>query len=92
MVAPSSNPRLLCPRVICTYLRPSAERGRTMTRRVDRQRLDVVSSLRSSRAATEPFLRTTGVIASTVPTRVPPIRTSLPTTRFAAFGTSALSW
>ena len=29
-----------CPRVICTYFSPSAERGRTITRRVDGQRLD----------------------------------------------------
>jgi hypothetical protein len=29
---------------------------------------------------------------STVPTRAPPTRTSLPRTRFAALGTSALSW
>jgi len=68
-------------------LSPSADRGRTITVESTGSGLIVVSSLRSSRATTEPSLRTTGVIASSVPTRVPPIRTSLPTTRFAAFGT-----
>jgi hypothetical protein len=44
-----------------------------------------------SSAVIEPFLWRFGVIALTTPTRDPPMRTSLPGTRFAALGTSALT-
>ena len=43
-----------------------------------------------SRAMLEPSSRRSTSIVSTVPTRVPPIRTSLPRTRLAALGTSRL--
>jgi hypothetical protein len=39
-----------------------------------------------------PSSRRSTSIESTEPTREPPIRTSLPRTRFAALGTSAVSW
>jgi hypothetical protein len=37
---------------------------------------------------TVPSLRVAGSILSMIPTRSPPIRTSLPVTRFEAFGSS----
>jgi hypothetical protein len=49
------------------------------------------SSLRPSTAMLEPSSLRWVVIESTVPTRAPPIRTSLPRTSAAALGTSALS-
>jgi hypothetical protein len=49
------------------------------------------SSFRPSTATFVPSSRRRTVIESTVPTRAPPIRTSLPTTRFAALGVSASS-
>ena len=50
-----------------------------------------VSSLRSSIAKLVPSRARFGVILSTTPTRVPPIRTSLPFTRLAARGHLGLS-
>ena len=60
-------------------------------RRVGRQRLAVLSSFSVSTAMTAPFVARLRRDRVTAPTRVPPMRTSLPTTRSAAFGTSALS-
>ena len=48
------------------------------------------SSLRSSSAATRPSPSWTGLTSEIVPTREPPIRTSLPLTSAFAFGTRAL--
>ena len=53
--------------------------------------LTLVSSFRSSFAETVPLLFWMGVILSTTPARKPPIRTSLPRTRLAPLGTSAVS-
>jgi hypothetical protein len=39
-----------------------------------------------------PLLSTVAWMSSTAPTRVPPMRTSLPTTSEAARGSSALIW
>ena len=99
MVAPSANPlrwsplpltgRL--PLVISTYLRPSAERGRMSTVEFFGSGLIEVWSLSLSCAVTVPSLCACGVIVSTTPTRAPPMRTSLPRTRLAALGTSAVS-
>ena len=79
------------PLVISTYLRPSAERGRMSTVESTGSGLTVVSSLSVSSAVTEPSLAVTGVMSVTAPTRVPPMRTSLPLTRLAALGTRVLS-
>ena len=49
------------------------------------------SSLSESTATLVPSSRRRAVISETVPTCVPPMRTSLPGTRFAALGASALS-
>jgi hypothetical protein len=48
--------------------------------------------LSPSTATLLPSSRRRVVISLTVPTRAPPMRTSLPTTSAAALGTSALSW
>ena len=92
IVAPSSKPSLSVPRVISTYLRPSAERGRTISVESCGSGATSRSSVRSSTAIVEPSSCRWAEMSSTKPTRVPPIRTSLPTTRFAALGTSARSW
>ena len=91
IVAPSWKPSLDVPFVISTYLRPSAERGRMSTVESTGSGLTVVSSLSVSSALTEPSLAVTGVMSVTAPTRVPPMRTSLPLTRLAALGTRVLS-
>ena len=91
-VAPSSKPRLEVPLEISTYLSPSADRGRMSTVESTGSGLTVVSSLSVSCALTAPvFLSVTGVMSVTAPTRVPPMRTSLPLTRLAASGTRVLS-
>jgi hypothetical protein len=90
-VAPSSKPVLEVPFVISTYLSPSAERGRMSTVESTGSGLTVVSSLSVSTALTEPSLAVTGVMSVTAPTRVPPMRTSLPLTRLAALGTWVFS-
>ena len=91
IVAPSSKPRWFVPFVSSTYFRPSAERERTTTVVSTGSGLTVVSSFSVSRADTRPPTPFLGSIFVTAPTRVPPRRTSLPTTRFAALGTCALS-
>ncbi len=50
------------------------------------------SSLRPMTATLVPFSSRLVVILSTAPTRVPPMRTSLPLTSAAALGVSSLSW
>ena len=90
-VAPSVKPSRERPRVISTYFRPSAERVRMRTFESSGSGLTWRSSLRASTATVEPSRRRSAVIDSTVPTRAPPMRTSLPRTRLAALGTCALS-
>ena len=91
IVSPSSKPSSDVPRVSSTYLRPSAERGRTSTVVSRGSGSAVRSSFRPSTAMLVPSGRRSASIESTEPTRVPPIRTSLPRTRLAALGVSALS-
>ena len=79
------------PSVICTYLRPSAETGRTSSVELRGSGLMLVWSFSVSSAVTEPSRCRRGAIVLTTPTRWPPMRTSLPRTRFAALGMSALS-
>ena len=78
------------PRVSWTYFRPSADRGRIFTRVSAGSGLTTVSSFRHSTAMTSPLGCVCGSMQETVPTRVPPTRTSLPFTSPAAFGTSTL--
>lgn len=75
--------------MISRYLRPTAERGRTINVELSGSGSMSVSSFSVSLAVTLPFLCTTGSIAEIIPTREPPIRTSLPVTRLAASGTFA---
>ena len=76
--------------MISTYFRPSAERGRMIIVESTGSGSTCSSSFSSTSAVggSSPSLGT-GVISETVPTRWPPMRTSLPTTRFAAFENSA---
>ena len=91
IVSPSAKPSSERPRMISTYLRPSAERGRMRSVESIGSGSTERSILRPSRAMLVPSSRRSTPISSTVPTRVPPIRTSLPRTRFAALGISAVS-
>ena len=91
-VEPFAKPFFDEPSVICTYLRPRADRGRMMMLESMGSFSTVVSSLRSSTAMTRPLFSVFVPIASTTPMREPATRTSLPRTRFAASGTSTLSW
>ena len=90
MVAPSSKPWRFVPFVSSTYFRPSAERERMTTVVSTGSGLIVVSSFSVRSAETLPPASLRGSIFVTAPTRVPPRRTSLPTTRLAALGTWAL--
>ena len=92
IVAPSSKPSLSVPRVISTYLRPSAERGRTISVESCGSGPASRSSVRSRIAMVVPSSCRSPEMPLTKPTREPPICTSLPTTRLAALGTSARSW
>ena len=74
-----------------TYLRPSADFVRISSVESLGSGIWSRSSLRESTATLVPSSLRFAVIASTVPTREPPIRTSLPRTSAAALGTSALS-
>jgi hypothetical protein len=91
IVAPSSKPSLEVPFVIWTYFRPSADRGRMITVESTGSGLTAVSILSVRTAVTEPSGFCLGAMSLTAPTREPPMRTSLPLTRLAAFGTSLLS-
>jgi hypothetical protein len=77
--------------VIWTYFRPSAERGRIMIVEFFGSGSTLVSSFSLRSAEVEPFSAWTTSIALRVPTRAPPIRTSLPRTRPAALGTCAVT-
>ena len=72
-------------------MRPSAERGRTSTVESRGSGSTRFSSFMLITAVSMPFEWCTGLISDTLPTRSPPIRTSLPTTRLAAFGSSAFT-
>jgi hypothetical protein len=88
-------PSSLEPGVSSTYFRPRADRWRTK----------IVVSAGSGSTALSSFMlmiataslsrsavsRVAGVMSSTRPTRKPPIRTSLPFTRFEPDGSSALT-
>ena len=90
IVAPASKPSSDSPGVISMYLRPSADRGRMIIVESTGSGSTCFSSLISTSAvgAESPSLGT-GVISETAPTRWPPMRTSLPTTRLAALLNSA---
>ncbi len=75
-----------------TYFRPSAERERTSSEESLGSGPASLSSVSPSTAITVPSRSVLGVILVTAPTREPPILTSLPTTSWAALGTSALTW
>ena len=92
IVSPSSKPESERPRVISTYLRPSADFGRMITVESFGSGLTSRSSLRPISATLVSFSSRFALIESTAPTRAPPIRTSLPLTRFAALGDSSVSW
>ena len=92
IVSPSWKPSDDLPRVISTYLRPSAERGRTISVESRGSGPASLSSVSPSTAITVPSSRVRGLIDVTAPTRVPPTLTSLPTTSCAALGISASSW
>ena len=69
-----------------TYLRPSAERGRTISVESRRQRAGVLVQRQPRTAITLPSGSVLGLISVTAPTREPPILTSLPTTSWAPLG------
>ena len=77
--------------MISTYLSPSADFGRMITVESLGSGSTARSSLSPTTATLEPSSWRWAVIESTAPTRVPPIRTSLPLTRFAALGAWSLS-
>ena len=89
-VSPSAKPSSERPRVSSTYFRPSADFERMSTVESVLSGIASRSSFSDSTAMLEPSSRRSAVMPSTPPTRVPPMRTSLPTTRPAALGTSAL--
>jgi hypothetical protein len=78
--------------VISTYLRPSSDFGRTITVESFGSGSTALSSLSVSTARLAPSSVVLTVMSEIAPTRAPPIRTSLPTVRFAPLGTSTLSW
>jgi hypothetical protein len=91
IVSPAEKPSSDSPGVISTYFRPSAERGRMIIVESTGSGSTFFSSFSSTSAVgAESPSPATGVISETAPTRWPPIRTSLPTTRFAALLNSAL--
>ena len=94
-MSPSLKVRLARPGISSTYFSPSAERGRTDSVESTDSGSIVLSSFRSSSAiarSSPSTVRRALVISSTIPTRKPPARTSLPFTSLAPFGTSAVSW
>ncbi len=88
-VPSSGSPLEELPGVSSTYFRPIVERGRTITVESTGSGLTSVSSFTWSLAVTLPSLYACGSILSMIPTRSPPTRTSLPVTRFDAFGSSS---
>jgi hypothetical protein len=91
IVAPGLKPCSDSPGVISTYLSPSAERDRTISVESDGSSSTFFWSFIRIRALVLPFSCRSGVISLMTPIRKPPTRTSLPSTRFAAFGRSALT-
>ena len=91
IVSPGRYPTDDVPGVSCTYLRPSAERERMRMVLSMGSGWTLLSSFIVRIAIAPPPRCRTGLTESTAPTRWPPIRTSLPGTRFAALGTWALS-
>ena len=90
MVSPGAKPSSESPRWSSRYLRPRADLARTTTVRVDRERVDVLVQLHVDLGvdrAVSSFW--TGSTVLTAPTRMPPMRTSLPGTMVLAFGTWA---
>ena len=90
IVSPASSPSAESPGTICRYFRPSGDLGRMIIVESAGIGSALLSSLRSSSAATAPLPNWTGFTSLTTPTREPPIRTSLPLTSALAFGTRAL--
>ena len=82
-------PRL--PGLSSRYLRPSGERGRTVTCVSSGSGSSVLSSFSARRATARPRAARPRVISSITPTRLPPIRTSLPATSPAASGTCTVT-
>ncbi len=91
IVASSGKPRAERPEVISTYLSPSAERGRISSVESSGSGSTSGSSSSWSCAVADPSAFESALMSLTTPTRVPPMRTSLPRTRPAEFGTSAVS-
>ncbi len=90
-VSPASKPSSEVPRCSSRYLRPSAERERTVTVESTGSGSRSWFSSMSSLALTEPSSCWTGSTVVIAPTRMPPTRTSLPGTRVLALGTWAES-
>jgi len=84
---PSGNPLREFPGVICRYLRPRADFVRTATVVSIGSGSTLLSSFRLTLAVAVPSLCCTGCTDSTVPTRMPPTRTSFPFTSESASGT-----
>jgi len=86
-VAPCGRVWLALPGTTCRYLRPSADLERTVTRVSAGSGSTLLSSFRLTLAVATPSACCTGSTDCTVPTRIPPTRTSLPLTSELASGT-----
>jgi hypothetical protein len=86
-VLPSGRSELDCPGRTSRYLSPRADLERTDTCVSSGSGLTLSSSFRSTFAVAVPFSCSSGETVSTVPTRMPPTRTSLPFTSESALGT-----
>ena len=86
---PIARPRV--PSLSSRYLSPSGDRGRTVTCESSCSGSSVLSSFRVS-LAYGPFAPIWPRIVSIEPTRLPPTRTSLPSTRPTASGTETVTW
>jgi hypothetical protein len=91
IVAFSAKPRAERPVVISTYFSPSAERGRISSVESSGSGSTSGSSSSCSCAVADPSGFESASMLLTTPTRAPPMRTSLPRTSPAEFGTSAVS-
>ena len=90
-MAPGGSLRVEVPGVSSRYFSPSEERSRTITVVSAGSSCRRFSSFRVMTALTAPVRGSWwGASAETVPTRVPPMRTSLPTCRLLASGTCTL--
>jgi hypothetical protein len=89
--SPAASTSRLDPGSSWMYLRPSAERGRTLVAVSAGSGATFSSSFISATAIALPDSgSTSGEIRATWPMREPPIRTSAPRTRFEPLGSSAL--